>query len=258
MLGVPLRREGDRLGGGGRCGRDGRLTGGRLRQRVPRSGNLLRRGGDRLCSRCSGCSRLRRCCSSRRSRSRWRRHPRRRSRAPCCKLPTCHTRRTRRDCRARLEQHSTPRPQRWPNDNRRGTRRGHDDGLCSRRWHDDHATAGQPPRRQCVSLTRCRDARSHHHQHHRPQAPVARHGNTPCFTGREGEAPGTQSPTTRHHTNPETQPPTRGRRQASDERRRAPTPVLDQRPTPIQARSASMASRLADFSSPPRRRPVPY
>ena len=150
MLGVPIRREGGHLDCDGRCGRRcvcrRRLPSGRPRRRRPRGGNLLWRSDGRLRYRCSGWSNL-------------------------CRL-------------SGLEQHSTPRPRGRRNDERRGTGRGYDDGLCSRRRHDDHATASEPPRWHGKSLVRRREARSHHHQHHHPQARVTRHGNTPCFTVR--------------------------------------------------------------------------
>jgi hypothetical protein len=90
-----------------------------------------------------------------------------------------------------------------------------------------------------VSLTGCRDARSHYHQHHHPQARVARHGNTPCFTLRESEAPGTLRRTVRHHTNTEAESPTRrGRGTAAGL-------IASVAPTPVRGRFSAERHGIA-------------
>ena len=145
MLGVPVWCEGGHLDCNGRCGRrcvcHRRLPSRRPRRRRPRGGNLLWRSGGRLRDSCSAWSGL-------------------------CRL-------------SGLEQHSAPRPQGRPHHDRRGTGRGYDDGLCSRRRNDDHATAGEPPRWHGKSLVRRRDTHGYHHQHHDPQACRSSHGITP-------------------------------------------------------------------------------
>jgi hypothetical protein len=76
-----------------------------------------------------------------------------------------------------------------------------------------------------VSLTLQRDTHDHDQQHHHPHARFARHGNTPCFTTEERftaeEPPSHQKDSNiGQHTTPEAEPPTRGCREAADQRHR--------------------------------------